>query len=193
MELHRRQSRPSTRLLYRSQAPETINAIAAETGYTHQCRGKRGLTPGQRQRQSSIARLGLSGLPFIVILSTATPTATIYYTTNGKTPTASSTTYTGAFTITASETIKAIAIETGFTSSSVASAAVYTIQSSVPAPTFSLASGTYLGTQTVSLSDSNTTATIYYTTNGTAPSTSSTVYSGPITISASETLEAIYG
>ena len=168
---------------------ETIEAIAVETGYTTSAVGSATYTLAAATPTINNPT-GTYGSPLTVILSSATPTATIYYTTNAKTPTSSSTTYTGAFTISSSETVKAIAIETGFTSSTVATA-VYTIQSSVPAPTFSLASGTYLSTQTVSIGDSNTAATIYYTTNGVAPTTSSTVYAGPITISASETLEAI--
>ena len=58
-------------------------------------------------------------------------------------------------------------------------------------PTFSPAAGTYTGTQSVTLKDATSGATIYYTTNGTTPTTSSTVYSGPISVSATETLEAI--
>jgi hypothetical protein len=58
-------------------------------------------------------------------------------------------------------------------------------------PTFSPVAGTYTAAQTVSISDSTSGATIYYTTNGSTPSTSSTVYSGAITVSSTETLEAI--
>ena len=58
-------------------------------------------------------------------------------------------------------------------------------------PTFSPLAGTYTSAQTVSISDATTGATIYYTTNGTTPTTSSPVYSGAITVSSTETLEAI--
>jgi hypothetical protein len=58
-------------------------------------------------------------------------------------------------------------------------------------PTFSPVAGTYTAAQTVSISDATSGSTIYYTTNGTTPTTSSTVYSGAITVSSTETLEAI--
>jgi hypothetical protein len=101
------------------------------------------------------------------------------------------TTYAGPITVSASETVNAIATEAGSTNSAVA-AATFTI--TVPpaaVPTFSPAAGTYTSTQSVTLSDATAGTTIYYTTNGTTPSTSSSVYSGPINVSASETLEAI--
>ena len=62
------------------------------------------------------------------------------------------------------------------------------------APTFSPAAGTFTTAQTVTISDAIAGATIYYTTNGTTPTTASTVYSGAITIpatSATETIQAI--
>jgi hypothetical protein len=125
-----------------------------------------------------------------VAISDSTAGTTIYYTTNGSTPTTSSMVYSGPITVSTTETLKAIAIETGYTNSLVASAA-YTIAVVVPAPTFSPAAGTYTTAQTVAISDSTAGTTIYYTINGTTPTTSSSVYSGPITVSASETIEAI--
>jgi hypothetical protein len=69
--------------------------------------------------------------------------------------------------------------------------ATYTIESQVATPTFSPAAGSYSSAQTVSISTTSSGATIHYTTNGSTPTTSSTVYSGAITVAATETLKAI--
>lgn len=61
----------------------------------------------------------------------------------------------------------------------------------VSTPTFSPAGGTYTTAQTVTISCSTSDATIYYTTNGSTPSASSTMYNGAITISETTTLKAI--
>jgi hypothetical protein len=58
-------------------------------------------------------------------------------------------------------------------------------------PTFSPGSGTYTSTQTVTINDSTPNASIYYTTDGTTPSTGSTLYTGPIQVATSETIQAI--
>lgn len=61
-----------------------------------------------------------------VAISTATAGASIRYTTDGSTPTASSTLYTGPVNVPASRTLKAIGLKSGLATSAIA-AAVYTI------------------------------------------------------------------
>jgi hypothetical protein len=91
--------------------------------------------------------------------------------------------------VTATETIEAIAVATGYSSSEVA-LANYTLSLTAATPTFSLAAGTYKSVQSVTLTDATPGATIYYTTNGTGPTTSSNKYSGAISVGASEVIEA---
>ena len=124
----------------------------------------------------------------MVSISDSTSGATIYYTTNGSTPTTASAIYSSAITVSETETLKAIGTHSGDTNSSVGSAK-YTIK--VATPTFSPGAGTYTATQTVTISDTTSGASIYYTTNGSTPTTASTVYSGAITVSETETLKAL--
>jgi hypothetical protein len=69
-----------------------------------------------------------------VSITDATPNALIYYTTNGSTPTAGSTPYSGKITVSNTETLKAIAYASGYTPSAVA-AATYTLSPALAAPT----------------------------------------------------------
>jgi hypothetical protein len=52
----------------------------------------------------------------------------------------------------------------------------------VAAPTFSPAAGTYTTTQSVTLSTTTSGASMYYTVDGTTPTTSSTLYSSAIPV-----------
>lgn len=61
----------------------------------------------------------------------------------------------------------------------------------VSAPSFSVKGGSYSGAQSVVLTSDTEGATIYYTVNGSEPTTSSTKYSAAINVSASETVKAI--
>jgi hypothetical protein len=128
--------------------------------------------------------------PVSVTLADATPGAVIYYTTNGTTPTTSSTKYTAAIPVTASGTVKAIADAAGFPNSAVVSCA-YIVEPVAVAPILSPAAGTYTNEVFVTLTDSTPGSAIYYTTNGTTPTTASTKYTAPIPVYLSETIKAI--
>jgi hypothetical protein len=133
-----------------------------------------------------------------VTLETTTPSATIYYTTDGSTPTfpATGTTklYGGPITVATSETVQAIAVATGFVQSTVASAA-YGVGPQAATPVFSPAGGAYTAVQTVTISDTTAGVAIYYTTDGSAPTSPATgttqLYSGPLTVATNETLQAL--
>ncbi len=114
----------------------------------------------------------------------------IYYTTNGSTPSASSTRYTSPIVISTNKTvIKAIAID-GTEKSNIATGTYYTHEM----PTVSLSpAGGFVGQGgTVTINSNISGADIYYTTNGTKPTTSSTKYTSPVAITQNETtLKAI--
>jgi Chitobiase/beta-hexosaminidase C-terminal domain len=65
------------------------------------------------------------------------------------------------------------------------------VPSTVSTPVLLPIAGTYKSKQSVTLSDATPGATIYYTTNGAAPTLSSPKYSSPIPISATTVIEAI--
>ncbi|HEY8937011.1 MAG TPA: chitobiase/beta-hexosaminidase C-terminal domain-containing protein, partial [Cyclobacteriaceae bacterium] len=62
---------------------------------------------------------------------------------------------------------------------------------SVSAPVFNPASGTFTGSQLVTITTSTSGAAIYYTTDGSSPTTSSLNYIGTFTVSSTATIKAI--
>ncbi|MGA2889405.1 MAG: chitobiase/beta-hexosaminidase C-terminal domain-containing protein, partial [Terracidiphilus sp.] len=125
-----------------------------------------------------------------VSISSGSTGATIYYTTNGTTPTTTSNIYSAPIAVNASETLKAIAVASGYGASAVGTAA-YNIAPVLPAPVLSPSPGTYPTAQTVTITDTTSGSSIYYTIDGATPTTSSNIYSGPITVAVSETVQAI--
>ena len=144
----------------------------------------------------------------VVPLNNASGTLTLAYKTNAQSLTVSTTTegITGGdnFSTAGEHTVTFTGVTTSMTSITI----VFTAGSSnvrlddivlrgnaqaatVEAPTFSVNGGTYYAAQSVELSCATDGATIYYTTNGVEPTSSSTVYSSAITVSETMTIKAI--
>ena len=167
-------------------ATTTINAIAVATGYSASTLSSAvytiDLLPAAAPAFTPVPGIYTSGQS--VTIADITSGATIYYTTDGSTPTTSSKVYSAPISVAARTTVNAIATASGY-STSAESTAVYDIQiPAPPTPAISPAGGTFTAAQIVTLSDSATGATIYYTTNGSTPTTSSTKYTAPFTVSA---------
>lgn len=127
--------------------------------------------------------------PTVSLHCSGTPKATIYYTTDGTDPSTSDTRieYNAPFTLNKTTTIKACA-EYGDMERSETVEKVVTLKTANP--TFSPTAGTYSSEQSITISCENEGATIYYTTDGSDPTTSSAVYSSAITISQTTTIKA---
>lgn len=140
------------------------------------------------------AAAGAYAAPQTVTLADSTPAAQIYYTTDNSTPTLQSHVYSGAIPVNQTETVRAIAVASGYSQSPVASAA-YTINlpagSVTAAPTFSVPAGAYSTAQTLVLADSTPGAQIYYTTDNSTPTLQSHAYSAAIPVNQAETVQAI--
>ena len=178
-----------------SAASLTIRALASASGYQDSP-----IVMGAYQIQGTAATptfTPASGTSFPTTLSVsiadATPAASIYYTTNGTTPTTASQLYSAPFTISANHHCARYRGGQRIRAKCRGLGELYVL--SDPAvtqtPTFSPAAGTYTSAQQVTITDTTPGAVIYYTTNGTTPTTSSAVYSSAITVSASSTLEAL--
>jgi hypothetical protein len=137
------------------------------------------LTETIKEPQASVPifspAVGTYTTPQMVTLTDATKGAVIYYTTNGTTPSTSSTKYTAAINVSSTTTIEATAVAAGYLNSIVASG-TYTIHLPVVTATLSPASLTFAATAVGSSS-----ATQAVTLKNTGTSTL-TITSGGITI-----------
>jgi Legume lectin domain/Chitobiase/beta-hexosaminidase C-terminal domain len=170
---------------------QTIQAIAVASGFTQSAVGSATytITPVTATPTFTPAA-GTYTTAQSVAINDATSGAAIYYTTNGTTPTTASTRYTTPIAVATTQTIQAIAVATGFTQSAIGSAA-YTITLPAATPTIAPATGTYGTAQTVTISDATSGATIYYTIDGSQPTTASPRYTGTFTVSSTTTVKAI--
>ncbi|MBR0509690.1 MAG: chitobiase/beta-hexosaminidase C-terminal domain-containing protein [Clostridia bacterium] len=123
----------------------------------------------------------------IVTLTCATGGAVIYYTTNGADPVKSGTKYTGPFTLTSTKTIKAYAAKSGMSASKTLERKLTVDKVIAPVFSSSLTATGY----NVKISTATAGATVYYTTDGSAPTTSSTKYIGNIMLADVSNVKAI--
>jgi hypothetical protein len=88
-----------------------------------------------------------------------------------------------------------LAVRTGYNDSGIASGVFSLNLQGAETPVFSLEGGEYIGDKTITLSTTTAGASVYYTIDGTAPSTSSTLYTGPIELTAPSetTIRAVAG
>jgi len=124
---------------------------------------------------------------------TTTSNASIYFTTDGSTPSSDSQLYTDSIQLTnGTTTLKTIAFKDGLETSEITEA-TYTITEqtgNTSTPTADTLSGTYTDSIQVNLSSTTTDATIFYTLDGSTPTTSSTIYTNAISISKSTQIKA---
>lgn len=128
----------------------------------------------------------------LITVTETTPGATIYYEAYGAISTGGFVPYTGPIPMEGSGTltIQAYATATGYQESQFATSTYTFSFPPAAAPVLSPAAGSYSGPQTLTISDATPGAAIYYTTNGSTPTTFSAQYTGPITVSSSETVVA---
>lgn len=120
-------------------------------------------------------------------INIATPTdgAKIYYTLDGTEPTEKSTLYTGPISLTQNCTVKAIALRDNYHDSPVTTYQLNVDNLICAVPTFKRTSGK------LELSTTTQGASIYYTTDGTEPTTKSTRYEKAIDIKHNMTIKAL--
>lgn len=133
---------------------------------------------------------GTHKTPPNVTISTATPGVTVRYTTDGSTPTEFSTLYTGPVAINTTTTLKAVGFKADWLPSALKSGPYNMSFGQLSPPTASpAANSTHASEVTVTLS-AMPGATIHYSLTGTA-STSSPVYTAPITLTTNTTIRAV--
>jgi hypothetical protein len=182
-------------------ATTTIKALATASGYSTSAVVSGTYTLSQSSTPVA-ATVDLSPAPGsftaaqVVTLSDATPGAVIHYTIDGTTPTASSPVYSAPLNVSATTTIKALASASGYSASLIV-IGTYTISTSTTVTpvtanvTLSPEPGSFTTAQSVMLADSTPGAVIHYTTDGTTPTMNSAVYSEPLQVSATTTIQAL--
>src|SRR5436309_3287350 len=169
----------------------TLRAMAAASGMTNSSVTSATYTISQTVAPPTFNPPGGTFVGSVTVtLSTSTSGASIYYTTDGSTPTTASSVYTGPVPLTTTTTLRAMAAASGMSNSNVTSATYTIVQPAAP-PTFNPAGGTFVGSVAVTLSTATSGATIYYTTDGSTPTTASSAYTVPVPLTTTTTLKSM--
>ncbi|WP_288279934.1 chitobiase/beta-hexosaminidase C-terminal domain-containing protein [uncultured Prevotella sp.] len=156
----------------------TVKAIVTKEGYTDS--EVTTLTIGKVATPTIQQETGTHN----VSITTATPGATIYYTIDGTTPTTSSTLYEGASEELGGKPIKAIAVKDNMINSDIGEGEI-DVRCATPAISFNNI------TSTVSITCGTEGSTIHYTIDNSEPTTTSTAYTGPFSVTSPTTVKAI--
>ncbi|MDO5398815.1 MAG: chitobiase/beta-hexosaminidase C-terminal domain-containing protein, partial [bacterium] len=172
-----------------SEGSVTVKAKSVKNGYTDSIVNSRSVTLSRAQAPGASVQSGAVDPGTVLRLTSSIANAKIYYTTNGSTPTASSALYTGELTITPPMTVKAIVSADGYITSTAAEYSYTKPLANMPVISVS----DILGGKSVSMYSDTAGADIYYTTNGQAPGTNSSKYTGAIelTSAGNYTIKAI--
>ena len=140
-------------------------------------------TPGLSPSQGPIT----NGTSLSIVC--ATPGAVIYYSLDGITPTTNSPIYSSPLIINGAITVSAMAVVRGYLNSQIKSVHYAPVQ--VPTPSFNPSQGPITNGTSISIACSTREATIYYTLDGTTPTTNSPIYSIPLIVNGGITVNAM--
>ena len=134
--------------------------------------------------------------PITVAINCTVADASIHYTTDGTEPTAQSAVYNTpiVFNTPGTYTVKALAVKTGWENSDIATG-TYTMNEppapdTVNVPVIMPATDLYYEPQAVTITCADADAIIRYTTDGSAPTETSTIYNAPFTVTTTTTITA---
>jgi glucose/arabinose dehydrogenase/sugar lactone lactonase YvrE len=166
----------------------TINAFGVAAGYNNSLVGTASYSAAQAATPVFMPASGPITNGTFVSLSCVTPGAVIYYTLDGSAPSTNSSIYTAPLAINGGTTVSAFAVASNYLSSSVQSILYQLVQTATP--TFSPASGPLSYGTALSISCATPGSAIYYTLDGTTPTTNSSPYSVPLAVYSDTTLSA---
>jgi hypothetical protein len=168
--------------------PKTIKAYSVLTGAGDSPVKTVSLTKAKLKTPSIMPEGGEILPEQSIYITPQSPGSIVRYTVDGSTPTSSSLAFTTNFYITPGATVKARAFQSGFDASDVVSEQYFKSQASVPQIVADNVAP-YPSTR-ITISSSHPGAQIRYTTDGSIPSTSSSLYSAPFVVTPPKVIQA---